>query len=41
MTDLEQRRTVAYLTLFFQIFHRFVDCSEILVFYVIEYIIAI
>lgn len=33
MTNLEQRRTVADLTLFFPILRQFVDCSEILVFY--------
>lgn len=32
-TNLEQRGTVADLTLFFQIFHQFDDCPKILVFY--------
>lgn len=34
-TNLEQRGTVADLTLFFQIFHQFDDCPKILVFYMI------
>lgn len=34
-TNLEQRGTVAELTLFFQIFHQFDDCPKIFVLYMI------